>query len=83
LNPLTELDRFEIYVNETGTFSDTDTPLATVKVVDPASSALTTSFDLADLSPHLTAGPHYYVSLRAVAHTGLKSSFSAPVSFSF
>lgn len=83
MNPVTDLDRFEIYVNDTGTFSDTDTPMAAVSAVDPANHTLTTSFNLANLSPHVTAGPNYYVSLRAVALTGLKSDFSPPVSFSF
>ncbi len=83
MNPVTDLDRFEIYVNETGTFTDTDTPLAAVSAVDPATSNLTTSFNLANIGPPLTVGPHYYVSLRAVALTGLKSDFSPPVSFSF
>jgi hypothetical protein len=83
LNPKTDLDRFEIYVNESGTFTDTDIPLAAVSAVDPATKNLTTSFNLANLSSHLTVGPHYYVSLRAVSHTGMKSSFSPSVSFSF
>jgi len=83
LDPVTELDRFEIHVNETGTFADTDPPMAAVSAVDPATHALTTSFNLANLSPHVTVGPKYYVSLRAVALTGLKSDYSPPVSFSF
>jgi hypothetical protein len=83
MNPVTELDRFEIHVNETGIFTDTDTPLAAVSAVDPATSNLTTTFDLANLSPQVTVGPKYYVSLRAVALTGLKSDYSQPVSFSF
>jgi hypothetical protein len=83
MNPATELDRFEIYANESGTFSDTDTPMAAIRAVDPATHTLTTSFNLANLSPHVTAGPKYLVSLRAVALTGLKSDFSPPVSFSF
>jgi hypothetical protein len=83
MNPVTDLDRFEIHVNETGTFTDTDAPLAAVSAVDPATRNLTTSFDLANLSPHVTVGPKYYVSLRAVALTGLKSDYSPPVSFSF
>lgn len=83
LNPVTDLDRFEIYVNESGSFTDTDTPLAAVNAVDQATHSLTTSFNLANLGSHLTVGPHYYVSLRAVALTGLKSDFSPPVSFSF
>lgn len=83
MNPVTDLDRFEIYVNESGSFTDSDSPMAAVRAVDPATYNLTTSFNLANLSPHVTVGPHYYVSLRAVALTGLKSDFSPPVSFSF
>jgi hypothetical protein len=83
LNPNTDLYQFEIYVNESGTFTETDSPLAAVSAVDPATKNLTTSFDLANPSSRLTVGPHYYVSLRAVALTGVKSSFSPPVSFSF
>ena len=83
MNPVTELDRFEIYVNESGSFADTDSPKAAVSAVNQATHSLTTSFNLANLSPHVTEGPKYYVSLRAVALTGLKSDFSSPVSFSF
>jgi hypothetical protein len=83
MDPVKDLDRFEIHVNESGSFTDTDSPLAAVSAVDPTTHHLTTSFDLANLSPHLTVGPHYFVSLRAVALTGLKSSYSPPVSFSF
>ena len=83
MNPVTDLDRFEIHVNETGAFTDADAPMAEVTAVDPATHTLTTSFNLANLSPHVTVGPKYYVSLRAVAKTGLKSDYSPPVSFSF
>jgi len=83
MNPVTELDQFEIYVNETGTFTDKDVPTASLGAVDPQTRTISTSFNLANLSPHVTAGPKYYVSLRAVALTGLKSDFSPPVSFSF
>ncbi len=83
MDPVTDLDRFEIYVNESGSFTDAETPMAAVSAVDPATRSLATSFNLANLSPHVYEGPRYYVSLRAVAHTGLKSDFSPPVSFSF
>ena len=83
MNPVTDLDRFEIYVNETGTFTDADVPMAELLAVDSQTNTLATSFDLANLSPNVTAGPQYYVSLRAVAITGLKSDFSPGVSFSF
>ena len=83
MNPVTDLDRFEIFVNESGSFTGADSPMAAVSAMDPATHLLTTSFNLANLSPHLTAGPKYYVSMRAVALTGLKSDFSPSVSFSF
>lgn len=83
LNPSSELDRYEIFVNETGTFSDTDQELAAVSAVDGASTRATTSFDLANLSPFISKGIQYFVSIRAVAKNGLKSDFSPSASFSY
>ena len=83
LNPLTDLDGFEIYVNETGSFTSADTPTAVVSAVDPGTHTLTTSFNLANLGPYLSKGINYQVSMRAVATSGLKSDFSSPASFSF
>jgi hypothetical protein len=82
MNPLLELDRFEVYVNDSGSFDEADTPQAILSAVDPASRQLTTSFNLANITA-LTSGPRYWVSLRAVALTGLKSDFSPAASFSF
>jgi len=82
MNPTAELDRFEVYVNESGTFYDADIPQVILSAVDPATSHLTTSFNLSNIAT-LTRGPQYWVSLRAVALTGLKSDFSPPASFSF
>jgi hypothetical protein len=83
LNPLTDLSEYEIYVNESGSFADTDTPSAVVNAVDPTTHTLTSSFNLANLAPYLSKGIAYRVSMRAVAVTGLKSDFSPPASFSF
>jgi hypothetical protein len=83
LNPLTDLDGFEIYVNESGSFSNGDIPKAVVSAVDPQTHTLTTSFNLANLGSYLSKGIVYRVSMRAVAITGLKSDFSPPASFSF
>jgi hypothetical protein len=83
MDPQTELDRFEVYVKTTGSFNDADPPTAALSAIDPTTKGITNSFNLANLSPHVTEGPTYYVSLRAVALTGLKSDFSPPVSFSF
>jgi hypothetical protein len=75
LNPLTDLNGFEIYVNESDSFSYGDTPNAVVGAGD-------TSYNLAKLA-NLSKGIAYRVSMRAVAVTGLKSDFSPPASFSF
>ena len=83
LNPLTDLAEYEIYVNESGSFADTDTPKAVVSAVDTTTHTLTTSFNLANLGQYLSRGVTYRVSMRAVAITGLKSDFSPPASFSF
>ncbi len=83
LNPVAELDSFEVYVNTSGSFSNADAPLAYVQAVDPASHLLNTEFDLANLGPYLSKGVVYYVSLRAVALTGARSDFSPSASFSF
>ncbi len=83
LNPVSELDSFEVYVNTSGSFSNADTPLAYVQAVDPVSHQLNTEFNLANLGPYLSKGIVYYVSLRATALTGARSDFSPAASFSF
>ncbi len=83
LNPVADLDSFEIYVNQSGDFSDADTPVAYVQAVNSGSSQVTTEFNLANLGPYFSKGVVYRVSLRAIALTGAKSDFSASASFSF
>ena len=83
LNPVTDLDRFEIYINEDGLFADTDTDMAEVSATVPGTGQPTTSFDLSNLAPFLSRGVTYHVSIRAVALSGLKSDFSPDATFSF
>ena len=83
LIPGKDLERFEIYIKEEGFFSDTDNEMAAVAARDPASGQINTSFNLTNLSPFLSRGVTYYVSVRAVALTGLKSNFSSSATFSF
>ena len=83
LNPLTDLGNYEIFVNESGSFTDADTPSAVVSAVDPVTGTLTTSFNLASLGPYLSKGITYQVSMRAIDSAGTKSDFSSPASFSF
>ena len=53
MNPVTDLDRFEIHVNETGTFTDKDVPMAELGAVDAKTHTLVTSFNLANIGPPL------------------------------
>ena len=83
LNPVADLDSYEIYINENGSFSNADNEMAAVSATDSGSGQPVTSFDLANLSPFLSQGVTYHVSIRTVALNGLKSDFSPPATFSF
>jgi len=83
LNPITDLDSFEIYVKETPNFDDTDNEMAAISAFDKETGQVCTSFNLANLSPFLSIGVTYHVSIRAVAKNGQKSNFSPGASFSY
>ena len=83
LDPVTDLDRIEFYVNEDGLFSDVDNEMAAVSATDSGTGQPTTSFDLANLAPFLSQGVTYHVSIRVVGLTGVKSNFSPSAAFSF
>lgn len=83
LDPAKDLEGYELYVNESGTFSEAASPMAEVQAVDPGTGQPRTSFDLANLGPFLFPGVTYQVSIRAVAVSGLKSGYSAVAAFSF
>lgn len=83
LNPASDLQVYEIYINQTGVFSNADVPAAYVGAVDSSTGALITSFNLSNLGSFLSKGITYRVSIRAVAVTGTKSDFAAPATFSF
>ena len=83
LNPSGDLDVFEIYVKTSESFSATDSPMAALKVLDPGTGQLNTSFNLANLGPYFSKGVTYFISVRTVAKNSLKSDFANPVSFSF
>lgn len=75
LVPSRDLQGFEIYIRQDPSFGPADSPVATA-------SALDTTYNLAYVSPPLSKGVTYYVSLRTVTVDGMKSDFSVPVSFS-
>ena len=83
LDPARDLAYIEVYVNQDGVFSAGDTETASVAAVDPVTRQIVTSFDLANLGSFVSRGVTYYVSVRAVAISGLKSDFSAAATFSF
>jgi len=83
LNPATDLSSFEIYVNESGNFSDGDKEMAAFAAYDSQSGKVATSFNLANLSPYLSKGVVYHVSLCAVSKNNVRSGFSPSAAFSF
>ena len=83
LDPESDLDCFEIYINENGLFSNSDNEMAAVAASKQATGQVNTTFDLSNLSSFLSQGVTYYVSVRAVTPTGMKSDFSPGAAFSF
>jgi hypothetical protein len=89
LEPSKDLDCYEFYVRNDPNFTENDLPMAEVAAVEDVLSPdgktylknLTCLFDLANLTPFLTPGARYYLSIRAVGMDGLKSGFSRPVSW--
>lgn len=82
LDPAKDLSHYEIHISDSGDFSRPDLTEATVSAFDPATGKLVTSFDLANLSPYLAPSATYYVSMRSVSNTGVKSDYSPSASFS-
>jgi len=74
LVPSRDLQGYEIYVKQDSSFGPADNAVATT-------SALETSYYLGNITPPLTPGVTYHVSLRTVTVEGMKSDFSPPVAF--
>lgn len=80
LDPSTDLDPFELYVNRDGSFQPGDLPVAYVQI--QPGTQLSYRWNLENLAPYLSRGTEYYVSLRAVAKGGgVKSDFSDSAPF--
>jgi len=75
LVPSRDLQGFEIYIKQDLPFGPADNPVATA-------SPLESSYNLANVSPPLSKGVTYYVSLRTVPVEGIKSDFSPVAPFS-
>lgn len=85
LDPYRDLDHYEVYVRESGNFTDTDLPVAVVAAVkdvsggSPGAKILEREFLLNNIEPFLGAGNRHVVSLKAVGVDGQKSGFMSPV----
>ena len=75
LDPSRDLEGFEIYIKQDPAFGPADIAVVTTLPQD-------NSFYLGNITPPLTPGVTYYVSLRTVTVYGMRSDFSPPVAFS-
>jgi hypothetical protein len=89
LDPYRELDYYELYLRSDPNFTDNDAPVAQVAAVSNVlnpdgisfTQTLTSEFSLGNLLPFTEQGAVYYISIRSVGLDGLKSDFSAPVTW--
>ncbi len=88
LDPVRDLDYYEIYVRQDPNFTDSDLPVIQVAAVAATLSpdgltvvkSLVTEFTL-ELIPSLPAANQLFVSMRAVGVDQQKSAFMAPVAW--
>ena len=88
LDPVRDIEYYEIYVRQDPDFVDSDLPVAQVAAVADSTSpdgltvlrALVTEFTL-ELIPSLPAGAQLYVSMRAVGIDQQKSAFMDPLAW--
>ena len=86
LDPVRDLDYYEIYIRQDPNFTDSDLPAAQVAAVAGADSpdgqsavqSLVTEFTLESI-PSLPASSQLYISMRAVGIDKQKSAFMAPL----
>ena len=78
LDPARDLEKFEIYINETGSFSPNEPPRGEFPAVDPASGSPVTSYDLYKIVPPLKTGRIYFVTMRVIDKNGTKSDMAYP-----
>ena len=78
LDPVRDLDYYEIYVREDPNFTDSDQPM--IQVAPVADGSPVTEFPL-ELIPSLPAADKLYVSMRAVGIDRQKSAFMEPVAW--
>ena len=75
LVPSRDLKGYEIYIKQNPSFGPSDNAVATA-------SPLHNTYNLSNVSPPLSKGVTYYVSLRTVTVAGMKSDFSNTAPFS-
>ena len=84
LDPARDLEKYEIFINETGSFSPNEPPRGEFPAVDPASGSPVTSYDLSKIVPPLVTGRIYFAAMRVIDKNGTKSDMSYPaIQFTF
>jgi hypothetical protein len=84
LDPARDLEKYEIFINETGSFSPNEPPRGEFPAVDPASGSPVTSYGLSKIVPPLVTGRIYFVAMRVIDKNGTKSDMSYPaIQFTF
>lgn len=78
LDPEKDLDSYEIYVNQTGTFSETEEPAAVVFATEANGNPLE-SFSLENLVFSFSTNQTYYFCMRSITKAGVASEFSSVV----
>lgn len=89
MDPYRELDYYELYLRSDPNFTDNDAPVAQVSAISNIlnpdgisyTQMLTSEFSLGNLLPFTEQGAVYFISIRSVGVDGLKSNFSAPVTW--
>jgi len=72
-----DLDGYELFVNNSGTFKSTDKPVVWIFAIDAKGSPVE-SFSLEELDYVFSANQTYYFSMRSVTKDDVVSVFSLP-----
>ena len=75
INLNTDIDRYELFINECGVFGSNDQPAAHIKAINKDGSPAE-SLNLGLLTYPFVEGHTYYFSMRTVTKAGIASGFS-------
>ena len=89
LDPLQDLDHYEVYVRLDGNFTDNDAPVAILAAVvdapasggSPGGKTLEKEFILENIQPFIPPASRHYVSMKAVGIDGQRSRFMPSIAW--